>query len=145
MKKAIGVFLGIVLSAAMSFSQSSGNFSYGNTGTTHCVLNNDGTGTITGGDTCEQQTGKSCTSDTECGSGLFCFNPTGAAEAGQCLNSTSGASCTSDGGCTVPGQTCIKPVGGGATGICGVVQDGACAGALRAATHVGRAFPPVSV
>ena len=35
--------------APVAFAQSSGNFSYGNTGTTHCVLNNDGTGTITGG------------------------------------------------------------------------------------------------
>src|SRR6266571_864541 len=56
MKKAIGVFLGIVLSAAMSFAQSSGNFSYGNTGTTHCVLNN-GTGEITGGDICSAHSG----------------------------------------------------------------------------------------
>src|SRR5439155_903512 len=46
MKKAIGVFLCIVLPAAMSFAQSSGNFSYGNTGTTHCVLNNGGSGNI---------------------------------------------------------------------------------------------------
>src|SRR6266516_881221 len=66
MKKAIGVFLGIVLSAAMSFAQSSGNFSYGNTGTTHCVLNNDGTGAITGGDICSHQTGSACTSDLDC-------------------------------------------------------------------------------
>ena len=66
MKKAIGVFLGIVLPAAMSFAQSSGNFSYGNTGTTHCVLNNDGTGTITGGDICHQQTGPSCTVSADC-------------------------------------------------------------------------------
>src|SRR5205823_11927906 len=64
--------------------------------------------------------------------GLFCFNPTGGTGAGQCLDSTSGASCASDAACTVPGQTCVKPVGGGATGICGVVQNGACAGALQA-------------
>jgi|SRR2546426_2656729 len=140
MKKAIGVFLGIVLSAAMSFAQSSGNFSYGNTGTTHCVLNNDGTGTITGGQICEQQTGPSCTVNADCSSFSgqpTCVNPTGAADAGQCLNSTSGASCTSDGQCTSPvvgggTQSCIFPVGGGATGICGVVQNKACAGALQA-------------
>ena len=65
MKKAIGVFLGIVLSAAMSFAQSSGNFSYGNTGTTHCVLNN-GTGEITGGDICSAQSGTACTGDADC-------------------------------------------------------------------------------
>ena len=65
MKKAIGVFLGIVLSAAMSFAQSSGNFSYGNTGTTHCVLNN-GTGEITGGDICSAQSGTACTGNADC-------------------------------------------------------------------------------
>src|SRR6266516_7829609 len=140
MKKGIGVFLCIVLPAAMSFAQSSGNFSYGNTGTTHCVLNNDGTGTITGGQICEQQTGPSCTVNADCSSFSgqpTCVNPTGAADAGQCLNSTSGASCTSDGQCTSPvvgggTQSCIFPVGGGATGICGVVQNKACAGALQA-------------
>src|SRR5437899_5309136 len=65
MKKAIGVFLGIVLSAAMSFAQSSGNFSYGNTGTTHCVMNN-GTGEITGGDICSAQSGTACTGNADC-------------------------------------------------------------------------------
>src|SRR2546427_2249259 len=65
MKKAIGVFLGIVLSAAMSFAQSSGNFSYGNTGTTHCVLNN-GTGEITGGDICSAQSGTAGTGNADC-------------------------------------------------------------------------------
>ena len=133
MKKAIGVFLGIVLSAAMSFAQSSGNFSYGNTGTTHCVLNNDGTGTINGGDICHQQTGPSCTVSADCNSlQLTCWNPTGATGAGQCLNDTSGGACTSDAACTVPGQTCIKPVGGGATGLCGKVQNAVCAGSLQA-------------
>ena len=141
MKKAIGVFLGIVLSAAMSFAQSSGNFSYGNTGTTHCVLNNDGTGTITGGQICEQQTGPSCTVNADCSSFSgqpTCVNPTGAADAGQCLNSTSGASCKSDADCTSPGpdgttlQTCIFPVGGGTTGLCGIVQKKACNGSLQA-------------
>ena len=86
MKKAIGVFLGIVLSAAMSFAQSSGNFSYGNTGTTHCVLNNDGTGTITGAQ-CQQGSGPACTTNTDCINiiGTTCVNPTGNTGAGQCL------------------------------------------------------------
>ena len=65
MKKGIGVFLCIVLPAAMSFAQSSGNFSYGNTGTTHCVLNN-GTGEITGGDICSAQSGTACTGNADC-------------------------------------------------------------------------------
>ena len=136
MKKGIGVFLCIVLPAAMSFAQSSGNFSYGNTGTTHCVLNNDGTGTITGGDICHQQTGPSCTVSADCNNlQLTCWNPTNATGAGQCLNDTSGGPCTSDAQCTVPGQSCISPVGGGATGgLCGVVQkgEGTCAGSLQA-------------
>src|SRR5437867_6659995 len=86
MKKAIGVFLGIVLPAAMSFAQSSGNFSYGNTGTTHCVLNNDGTGTITGAQ-CLHGSGPSCTTNTDCINiiGTTCVNPTGNTGAGECL------------------------------------------------------------
>src|SRR5438093_710899 len=127
MKKAIGVFLGIVLSAAVSFGQSSGNFSYGNTGTTHCVLNNNGTGSITGGQTCDQQTGPSCTTTAGCASGLTCFNPTGASEAGQCLDSSSGGSCTADADFTVPDQHCIAPLN-----ICGKVQNGVCNGFLKA-------------
>ncbi|SRR5213594_89923 len=136
MKKVVGVVLGIVLPAAMGFAQSSGNFSYGNTGTTHCVLNNNGKGTISGGDLCQQQTGTSCTVNTDCGVGstglaLTCLNPTGAQLAGQCLDSTSGGSCTADTDCTVPGQSCIIAAGESA-GVCGVVQNKACAGQLRA-------------
>src|ERR1051326_3698920 len=86
------VILGAVLAitaliAPASFAQGSGNFSYGNTGTTHCVLNNDGTGTITGGQICDQQTGPSCTANADCSgfSGqLTCVNPTGGTNAGQC-------------------------------------------------------------
>ena len=86
MKKTIGVFLCILLPAAMSFAQSSGNFSYGNTGTTHCVLNNDGTGTITGAQ-CQQGSGPACTTNTDCINiiGTTCVNPTGNTGAGQCL------------------------------------------------------------
>src|SRR2546427_6944317 len=84
MKKAIGVFLGIVLSAAMSFAQSSGNFSYGNTGTTHCVLNNDGTGTIQGAQ-CQQGSGPACTTNADCVNiiGTTCL--IGNTGTGQCL------------------------------------------------------------
>jgi|SRR5262245_25148413 len=129
--------IALLLGVGTVFAQSSGNFSYGNTGTTHCVLNNDGTGTITGGQICQQQTGPSCTSNVDCAgySGqLTCVNPTGDPGAGQCLNSTSGASCTSDAWCTVPGQSCIFPVGGGTQGLCGVVQNGnaKCNGSVQA-------------
>ena len=131
--------IALLLSVGTVYAQSSGNFSYGNTGTTHCVLNNDGTGTINpnGGTVCQSQTGPSCTVTADCstyGAGLICVNPTSAPGAGQCLDSTNGASCTMNTDCTVPGQSCIKPVGGGATGVCGAVQDNpkACAGSLQA-------------
>ena len=122
----------LALGAWSAQAQSSGNFSYGNTGTTHCVLNNDGTGTITGGDTCSQQAGASCTTSATCTGGTTCFNPTGGTMAGQCVDSTSGASCASNADCTTPGQTCVLPLSGGTTGICGVVSNGACAGNLQA-------------
>src|SRR5262245_16485020 len=123
------LFLAVAVSmiSSVAFAQSSGNFTYGNTGTTHCVLNNDGTESITGGDLCSQQTGPSCTVDSDCtqfGAGLTCWNPTTGPGAGQCLNSTSGMQCTADTDCTVPGQSCIKPVAGGNTGVCGVVSSG---------------------
>src|SRR5438552_13272396 len=104
MKKAIGVFLGIVLSAAMSFAQSSGNFSYGNTGTTHCVLNNTGTGTITGAQ-CQQGSGPACTTNTDCINiiGTTCVNPTGNTGAGVCL-----VSANSNVGCAGAIQAGIK-------------------------------------
>jgi hypothetical protein len=132
MKNIALVATACVLAGGTVYAQSSGNFSYGNTGTTHCVLNNDGTGSITGGSMCSQQTGQSCTATGDCGTGLTCVNPTGATGAGQCLDSTSGGSCTMDSQCTTPGQSCIFPVGGGATGQCGVVQKLACAGSLQA-------------
>ncbi len=59
------LFLGVamILVGSMAFAQSSGNFTYGNTGgTVHCVLNSNGT--ITGGATCAQSStcvGTTCT------------------------------------------------------------------------------------
>ena len=136
MKKVLLILAVAVLLPALAKGQSSGNFSYGNTGTTHCVLNNDGTGTITGGDICSQQTGTSCTTTADCTAGTTCFNPTSAKLAGQCVNSTSGGVCMSNADCTVPGQTCVLPVGAGAgaSGVCGVVDmgTGKCAGHLEA-------------
>jgi hypothetical protein len=46
--------LALVLGAGTASAQSSGNFSYGNTGSAHCVLNGNN-GAITGGATCSQQ------------------------------------------------------------------------------------------
>ncbi len=137
------LFTGVamLLIAGAAFAQSSGNFSFGNTGTTHCVLNNDGTGSITGGDICSQQAGPSCTTTADCtanypdykGLGLTCYNPSGAAMAGQCVDNTSGFACSADADCTVPGQSCIIPDAGGA-GMCGVVDEGQgkCDGYLKA-------------
>lgn len=53
MKKLATVFMFTLLAATIAVAQSSGNFSYGNTGGTHCVLNG-GNGAITGGATCAQ-------------------------------------------------------------------------------------------
>ena len=136
MKGFAGFLAGAALLGAVAapgaFAQSSGNFSYGNTGTTHCVLNNDGTGTITGGATCSQTAGASCTTSATCTGGTSCFNPTGGTLTGQCVDSSSGGSCTSNANCTTPGQTCILPISGGTTGICGVVSNDACVGSLSA-------------
>ena len=103
MKKVVGVVLGIVLPAAMGFAQSSGNFSYGNTGTTHCVLNNNGTGIISGAQ-CLQGHGPSCTSAADCISivGTTCVIPQGATS-GQCL-----AGPDNDQGCAGSIQAGIK-------------------------------------
>ncbi|HYL14827.1 MAG TPA: hypothetical protein VEV41_17425 [Terriglobales bacterium] len=53
MKKLALVCMFMLLAAAIAVAQSSGNFSYGNTGSTHCVLNGSN-GHITGGATCAQ-------------------------------------------------------------------------------------------
>lgn len=137
MRTLVLAFAIVLVAATMAFAQSSGNFSYGNTGATHCVLNNDGTGTITGGATCSQTAGASCTTSVTCTGGTTCFNPTGGTLTGQCVDSSSGAACTSNANCTTPGQSCIFPLPGspgvgGGTGVCGVVSNGACAGSLQA-------------
>lgn len=116
------------LLASMAIAQSSGNFTYGsNGGTERCVLNNDNTGTISGGQLCTLGAGPSCTTDTDCTAPAICFNPTGNAGAGQCVDSTSGGACTSDAQCTSPNQTCVIP-SGAASGTCGVVENNVCSG-----------------
>jgi hypothetical protein len=113
--------------AASAFAQSSGNFTYGsNSNTSRCVMNNNNTGTISGGEPCSLGAGPSCTIDTDCtalGAGAVCFNPTGAKSAGQCVSST-GGSCTSDLQC-LTGQTCLN-------GVCGQVKNNACIGGFTA-------------
>src|SRR6266853_5397690 len=113
--------------AAGAFAQSSGNFTYGsNSNTSRCVMNNNNTGTISGGEPCSLGAGPSCTIDTDCtalGAGAVCFNPTGAKSAGQCVSST-GGSCTSDAQC-LTGQTCLN-------GVCGQGKNNACIGGFTA-------------
>jgi hypothetical protein len=53
------VLVVLALVAGPTFAQSSGNFTYGNTGNTHCVLNDNGR--IRGGSTCSQKS--VCTAD----------------------------------------------------------------------------------
>lgn len=124
-----------ILAASMSFGQSSGNFSYGTNAAdvTACALNNNNTGTITGGVQCSMGTlGSSCTTDANCPSGELCFNPTGGTLAGSCIVPTGGA-CTADAQCTAP-ATCVIPPNSppGTQGICGVVGSGLCLGTLKA-------------
>ena len=89
----------------MALAQSSGSFTYGNTGGTHCVLNGQN-GAITGGATCASGVdctalgcspvpalGGSCTTDSDCTSS-YCVNPTGAAGKGQCAVGTCGGAIT---------------------------------------------------
>jgi len=124
MKKLILIFAVAVLTPALASAQSSGNFTYGsNSATMRCVLNNNNTGSITGGQTCSLGAGPSCTTDADCANlgqaGAICFNPTGGTSAGQCVNST-GGSCVNDSQC-LTGQTCMS-------GVCGQVKDKACIG-----------------
>ena len=53
MKRLLLFLMIAVLTPALAYSQSSGNFTYGsNSQTERCVLNNDNTGTISGGSMC---------------------------------------------------------------------------------------------
>lgn len=87
----------VLLIAVSAFAQSSGSFTYGNTGGTHCVLNGSN-GSITGGATCSTGanctslgcspipgTGNACTSDADC-PGSFCGSN------GQCIVQQCGGS-----------------------------------------------------
>lgn len=130
MKKLVLILACTMLVPALAKAQASGSFNYSGAGQspTACVLNNDNTGTITGGATCSLSTGgSSCTTATDCSTGQFCFNPTGNTMAGVCEESSSGASCTNNMGCTAP-ETCVIPTGSN-SGTCGVVCSGKTCGA----------------
>jgi hypothetical protein len=93
----------LAIFVATASAQSSGSFTYGNTGGLHCVVNGQN-GAITGGATCASGVdctalgcspvpalGGACTVDGDCDSG-YCVNPTGAAGKGQCAVGTCGGS-----------------------------------------------------
>lgn len=97
MKKLLLVLAAAALVPALAHAQSSGSFTYGNTGGTHCVLNGQN-GKITGGSICASgadctalgcsplgvTTGSACTVNADCGTGATCNNPTGGQGAGTC-------------------------------------------------------------
>ena len=103
----VAAFAGMLF-AANAFAQSSGSFNYSGASQSPvaCVLNNDNTGTISGGVPCTLTIGGSpCgTALAACPAGQFCFNPNNTASSGVCELSTSGAAC---GGTT--GVTCTPP------------------------------------
>ncbi len=96
-RKMLFLSIATLLCATVAFAQSSGSFTYGNTGGTHCVLNGNN-GAITGGTTCSSganctalgcspipaPSGVACSADSDCASGL-CVN-------GQCASGTCGGS-----------------------------------------------------
>ena len=128
MKKLVLILAVAALTPALVRGQSSGNFTYGsNSGTLRCVLNNNNTGSITGGQLCSLAAGPSCTTDANCAGlgqvGAICFNPSGGTGTGQCVNSQ-GGSCASNSDC-LTGQTCMN-------GVCGETKDKACIGGFSA-------------
>ena len=103
-----------LLSCGIAMAQSSGNFTYGNTGTTHCVLNSNGT--ITGGTTCSAGT---CATAADCaalGGAEICANINPATGLGICERT-----CSTSADCAT-GQTC-------SAGVC----TGGCVGSLNSA------------
>jgi hypothetical protein len=80
-RKTLFLLGAMLLCTAVAFGQSSGNFTYANSGTTHCVLQQGGS--ITGGATCSQSSSctepgnMACTSNADCGTGNSCDLSTG--------------------------------------------------------------------
>jgi len=108
-RKTLFLLGAMLLCSAVAFGQASGSFTYGNTGSTHCVLNGQN-GQITGGSICE--TLVNCTS-------LGCSPlPTPSA----------GSTCTSDADCGGVAGACVIPAGQNS----GTCQNGTCGGSIVA-------------
>jgi hypothetical protein len=120
-RKMLFLFGAMLLCSVVAFGQASGNFTYGNTGSTHCQLNQNN-GQITGGTTCSAGT---CATNADCNGGA---GGTGGGIGGTCVNistttglGTCATSCSSASDCPT-GQTCNG-------GVC----TGGCSGSLNAA------------
>ncbi len=106
MRKNLLVAVAFFFCTTIALAQSSGSFTYGNTGGTHCVLNGSN-GAITGGAICASGvdctalgcspvptlSAASCTTDADCASGL-CANAAGKAGTGLCAVGTCGGAIT---------------------------------------------------
>lgn len=133
------IFAGAVCSlwllGGLAWAQSSGSFTYGsNSKTEHCVLNNDNTGTIQGGQTCSSSIGSPCTTNSDCTtSGTICVNPDSDPNAGVCAASASGT-CTTNNDCTSP-DVCFNQgntVDGGTCVLLATNSNNQCIGSFAA-------------
>src|SRR5579863_8358850 len=109
----------VICAASPSMAQSSGSFNYSAAANTACVLNNDNTGTITGGVTCGPLTsnGGACTTTADCTGGATCTGATACTTSADCPTTLTGGAGTCTGG------LCVD------TGECGVTCTGAACGA----------------
>ena len=111
----IGAFLGTVF-AANAFAQSSGSFNYSSAANTACVLNNDNTGTISGGVACGPVSSSgSCTVTADCTAGDTCTGATACKSDADCGGAV--------GSCNVIAGFCAN------SGTCSVTCKGAACGA----------------
>lgn len=113
----------VLACSSLAFGQSSGNFTYGsNSQSERCVLNNNGTGKISGGQTCSLSIGSACTTTANCpaGTGEICVNPDAGGGAGICANGDSSqTACSTNADCTTaPSTTCFNQTGVAGAGVC---------------------------
>ncbi len=114
----VAAFAGMLF-AANVFAEASGSFNYSAAANTACVLNNNNTGSISGGVTCGPLSvnGGACTTNTDCTGGSTCTGAIACATSAQCPTTLTGG----PGTCT--GGFCVN------TGTCGQTCTGAGCGA----------------